>query len=209
MKRICVFCGSKVGLDDRHGQAAAALGLELAARGMGLVFGGGSVGLMGLVADAVLEQGGEVIGVIPENLATEELLHPRVPDMRRVGDMHTRKALMAELSDAFVALPGGYGTLEELMEMITWAQLGIHRKPIGLLNSVGYFDPLVAFIEHSIQSGFIKSRHRNLFVVEQDPVLLIDRLAAHELPNVTRWEERKKKMTNDEIPNDERNPMSE
>jgi hypothetical protein len=167
--------------------AAAALAAEIVRRGQGVVYGGGSVGLMGVVADRVLEAGGEIIGVIPEALATKELLHPRVPDMRRVADMHQRKALMAQLSGAFIALPGGYGTFEELFEIVTWAQLGFHRKNIGLLNVAGYFDPLIQLIDHAIREGFITASHRELFVVENETTRLLDRLATHEMPFVRRW----------------------
>jgi len=187
MKRVCVFCGSNDGVDPAYREAAAELGTLLAARKMGLVFGGGSVGLMGAIADAALEAGTEVIGVIPRPLATKELLHPRVPDMRCVDDMHQRKALMAELADAFVALPGGYGTFEELFEVITWAQLGFHRKNIGLLNVAGYFDPLVRLIDHAVDRGFIKADHRRLIVVARQPDELLDQLAAHQLPEVRKW----------------------
>jgi uncharacterized protein (TIGR00730 family) len=187
LKRICVFCGSQTGVAPAYRAAATELGTAMVRRGLGAVYGGGSVGLMGVLADRVLEAGGEIIGVIPEALATKELLHPRVTDMRRVGDMHQRKALMAELADAFIALPGGYGTLEELFEMVTWAQLGFHRKNIGLLNVAGYFDPLVELIDHAIREGFITPSHRELMVVEHEPDRLLDRLATHEMPNVRRW----------------------
>jgi uncharacterized protein (TIGR00730 family) len=185
--RICVFCGSHTGTASAYRDATVALATEMVRRGQGIVFGGGSVGLMGVLADRALELGGEVIGVIPEALATKELLHSRVPDMRRVADMHERKALMAELAGAFVALPGGYGTFEELFEILTWAQLGFHRKNIGLLNVGGYFEPLVALIEHAIGEGFITPTHRDLFVVESEPARLLDRLATHEMPVVRRW----------------------
>ena len=187
MKRICVFCGSKTGSDERYRRAARDFGRLMAEREHGLVFGGGSVGLMGVIADAVLEAGGEVIGVIPEMLATKELLHPEVKDMRMVQNMHARKALMAELSGAFVALPGGYGTFEEFFEIVTWAQLGIHRKNIGLLNVAGFFDPLVTLIDHAIQTGFIKPSHRELIVVEEDPSTLLTKLSEHQMPKVRRW----------------------
>eukprot|EP00913_Durusdinium_trenchii_P023285 g21863.t1 len=163
MQRICVFCGSRTGDDDAYRAAASQLGTRLAEAAIGLVFGGGSVGLMGVIADAVLAVGGEVVGVIPEMLATKEVQHPAVADMRLVPDMHARKALMAELSDAFIALPGGYGTFEELFEVVTWAQLGIHRKNIGLLNIGGFFDPLCRMIDHAIQEGFVRPDHRELF----------------------------------------------
>lgn len=187
MKRVCVFCGSKVGSHERYWQAANELGRLLVQREMGLVFGGGSVGLMGVVADAVLHSGGEVVGVIPRPLATKELLHTGVRDMRTVDDMHARKALMTELADAFVALPGGYGTLEELFEVITWAQLGFHRKNIGLLNVGGFFDPLVRLVDLAIEEGFIKPKNRQLMVVEERPEMLLSRLAQHRMPEVRKW----------------------
>lgn len=187
MKTICVFCGAKVGRDDLYQRVATQLGQLLARRGQALVFGGGSVGLMGVIADAVLAEGGKVIGVIPAKLANKELLHPDVSDMRVVPTMHARKALMAELSDAFIALPGGFGTFEELFEIVTWAQLGFHRKNIGLLNVGGYFDPLVRLVDHAIQDGFIKPNNRDLIVVEERPDLLLDRLAQHQMPQVKQW----------------------
>lgn len=178
LRRFCVFCGSKVGTDDRYRAAATEFGHLLVREGIGLVYGGGSIGLMGVIADAVLAEGGEVIGVIPESLATEELLHPGVADMRVVPSMHARKALMAELSDAFVALPGGFGTFEEFFEVVTWSQLKLHRKLTGLLNVGGYYDPLVRLVDHAVQEGFIKPKHRSLLVIEERPELLLSRLAA-------------------------------
>jgi uncharacterized protein (TIGR00730 family) len=186
-RRICVFCGSKTGAADAYREATAALATEMVRRWLGAVYGGGSVGLMGVLADSILQSGGEIIGVIPEALATKELLHPGVPDMRCVADMHQRKALMAELADAFIALPGGFGTFDELFEIVTWAQLGFHRKNIGLLNVAGYFDPLVQLIEHAIREEFILPAHRELIVVESEPARLLDRLATHEMPVVRRW----------------------
>lgn len=174
--RICVFCGSRTGTETAYRQAAARLGGLLAARGIGLVFGGGSVGLMGILADAALAGGGEVIGVIPRALATTELLHPRVADMRVVGSMHERKALMAELGGAFVALPGGLGTLEEIFEALTWAQLGLHDRPCGFLNAGGYYDRLLEFLDHATARGFLKRAHRALAVVEEDPEALVETL---------------------------------
>jgi uncharacterized protein (TIGR00730 family) len=153
------------------------LGEALVHRGWGLVFGGGHIGLMGIVADAVLGAGGEVIGVIPQALVDRELAHPGVADMRIVGSMHERKALMADLSDAFLAMPGGYGTADEFFEMLTWAQLKIHRKPIGILNIAGFFDPLVAWIERAIQEGFIKPKHRELLIVGNDVDELLKKVA--------------------------------
>lgn len=187
MKHICVFCGSKTGVNEEYRHAASQLGRLLAENGQVLVFGGGSVGLMGVIADACLEAGGDVIGVIPAPLATKELLHTGVSDMRQVPDMHARKALMTELADGFVALPGGYGTLEELFEVITWAQLGFHRKKIGLLNVAGYYDPLVRLIDHAADEGFIKPKHRQLIVADPQPGRLLKRMADHEMPPVRRW----------------------
>ncbi|MCA9068810.1 MAG: TIGR00730 family Rossman fold protein [Planctomycetaceae bacterium] len=192
MQRICVFCGSKPGNDPAFQNQAAELGRCLVANGLELVFGGGRVGLMGVVADAVLAAGGHVIGVIPEMLATVELLHSGVPEMHLVDSMHTRKATMAELADAFIALPGGYGTLEELFEIITWAQLGIHQNPIGLLNVNGFYDPLVEMIDHMIAADFIKPHNRDLFFVENEPAKLLEHLSHHKMPT------QPKRLTTDE-----------
>lgn len=187
LRRVCVFCGSNFGCDERYRSAAQELGTLLATRKQALVYGGGSVGLMGVIADTVLAAGGEVTGVIPRMLATKELLHMGVADMRVVADMHSRKALMAELSDCFIALPGGYGTFEELLEVITWGQLGIHEKPVGLLNVAGFFDPLIAMFEHAIAKAFIRPEHRRLIVVEESPARLLDTLATHDMPVVRKW----------------------
>lgn len=187
MQRICVFCGSKTGDNERFREAAVELGQRMAAENIGLVFGGGSVGLMGVIADAVLAKKGEVIGVIPGLLSVKELLHPDVADMRITADMHERKATMAELSDAFIAMPGGFGTFEELFEVITWAQLGIHRKPIGLLNVAGFFDPLVRMVDHAIDTGFIKESNRRLILVEEQLAVLLSRIREYEMPNVKQW----------------------
>lgn len=166
---------------------ARELGQTLAERKIGLVYGGGSVGLMGIIADAVLEAGGEVIGVLPEMLATKELLHPGVEQMHIVDSMHTRKAKMTELADGFIAMPGGFGTLEELFEVITWAQLGIHSKPIGLLNVQGFYDRLLQFLEDTIDHGFIKGKNRRLMVVANTPGNLLDVMAEHHLPSSPKW----------------------
>jgi hypothetical protein len=187
VKRICVFCGSNHGINSLYRHAAEELGQLLAERGHGLVYGGGGVGLMGVVADAVLAGGGEVIGVIPEVLATKELAHPNVTAMHVVPGMHARKARMVELADAFVAMPGGYGTFDELFEVITWAQLGIHHKPIGLLNVAGYFDVLVGFIDHAVAEGFIKPVHRQLIVTAEQPTALLEALIHHKMPAVRKW----------------------
>lgn len=152
--------------------------------GVGLVFGGGSVGLMGVVANAALAAGGEVIGVIPDRLAAEEIAHASLTELRVVRTMHERKALMADLSDAFLALPGGIGTFEELFEVLTWAQLGIHRKPIGLLNVNGYYDPLLALLDHAIAQGFFRSSHRGLILVVEAADRALTALRAHRLPEI-------------------------
>lgn len=187
IRQVCVFCGSNVGNDPAYRQAAEDMGIEIVRRSWGLVYGGGSVGLMGVVADAVLAAGGEVTGVIPEMLATKELLHTGVTNMHVAPTMHARKALMEQSADAFIALPGGYGTFEELLEIITWAQLGLHAKPIGLLNVCGFYDGLTAFFDHAIAAGFIKARHRNLIVTAKTPCELLDLLVTHEMPQVKKW----------------------
>jgi uncharacterized protein (TIGR00730 family) len=187
VRSVCVFCGSSPGRDPRYAAQAAALARELAARGIGVVFGGGSVGLMGVLADHALAAGGRVTGVIPHGLAARELAHRGVADMRVVPTMHARKALMAELADGFVALPGGIGTFEELLEIATWVQLGIHRKPVGVLNVGGYYDPLVALLDHAVDAGFVSGQNRRLFVVDDDPARLLDRLAAHAPPPGPAW----------------------
>jgi uncharacterized protein (TIGR00730 family) len=178
MKRICVFCGSSPGHDPRYLEAARTMGHTLARRGLGLVYGGGSVGLMGAVADAALAAGGEVIGVIPQVLQIRELAHRSLTTLHVVGSMHERKALMAELSDGFVALPGGMGTLEELSEVLTWAQLGLHARPIGLLDVAGYYQPLADFFDRAVGAGFLRPAHRALLLVGHDPGVLLDRFAA-------------------------------
>ncbi len=186
MQRICVFCGSSLGLNQGYAKAARALGRELAGRGLDLVYGGGSVGLMGVLADTVLAEGGRVFGVIPRQLATEELAHRGLTSLKIVSSMHERKACMAEVADAFIALPGGYGTFEELFEAITWSQLGIQRKPVGLLNVARYFDPLVLLIERAIEEGFIIPENRRLVVVSESPRGLLEKLSQHRLPPVPR-----------------------
>jgi len=187
VQRICVFCGSSLGCDPRYAEQAAALARELVSRRTGVVFGGGSVGLMGVLADAVLANGGTVTGVIPHGLAARELAHRGVADMRIVPTMHARKALMAELADGFVALPGGMGTLDELFEIVTWSQLGIHRKPVGVLNVAGFYDPLVALLDHVVAFGFVPAGSRGLVIVDDEPARLLDRMAAHEPPAGPAW----------------------
>lgn len=191
IKRVCVFCGSSLGARETYGVQARALGQTLAAQGIGLVYGGGGIGVMGAVAEAVIKGGGAVIGVIPYALATKErALAADVAgvEMRVVNTMHERKALMAELSDAFIALPGGFGTFEELLEIITWGQLGIHQKPIGVLNTDGYYDPLLAMIDRAIEEGFIQPRYRHLIVVAAEVDHLLAKLFSYEpLESIVQW----------------------
>lgn len=187
LNRVCVFCGSSTGTEPEYALAARALGSLLAERKIGLVYGGGSVGLMGSLADGAVQAGGEVIGVIPHNLAVKELAHQGISRLEVVDSMHTRKARMAALSDAFVALPGGFGTLEELFEVVTWGMLGIHAKPIGVLDVRGYYDPLARLIDHTITEGFVPPQFRDLIVIGNDAADLLDRLAVHELPPVKQW----------------------
>ncbi len=189
MKRICVYCGSSSGDRPAYAESARALGKLLAERGIGLVYGGGLVGLMGVVADAALAAGGEVVGIIPQRLVDAEVAHRGLTSLEVVESMHERKARMAELSDAFIALPGGFGTLDELFEILTWAQLGLHGKPCGLLDVDSYFAPLVAWVDGGVAAGFIRPRHRELLMVDTDQARLIDRLAAHEPIAVSKWAE--------------------
>jgi uncharacterized protein (TIGR00730 family) len=181
MRRLCVFCGSSSGNDPRYAQAARELGKLLVARRVGLVFGAGHIGLMGVIADAVLEAGGEAIGVIPQVLVDKELAHRSLTDLRIVPGMHERKAAMAALAHAFVALPGGYGTADEWFEMLTWAQLRLHDKPIGVLNVNGFFDPLLAWLDRAVDDGFVKPAHRRLLVVAKTPEQLLDSLFESEV----------------------------
>ena len=187
MQRICVFCGSSPGFDPRFMTAASAFGTSLARRGIGLVYGGASVGLMGAVADAVLQAGGDVIGVIPQALVAKEVAHHGLDDLRVVGSMHERKALMAELADGFVALPGGIGTFEELFEVWTWAQLGDIAKPCALYNVAGFYDGLTAFLDNVVTQGFMKALHRDMLIVADEAEALLDRLAAYTAPAQTKW----------------------
>lgn len=187
MRRVCVFLGSNSGRRLEYKEAAAALGTALAQRGLGLVYGGSSVGLMGVLADAALAAGGEVIGIIPQRLVDKEVAHNGLADLRVVSSMHERKALMAELADGFVALPGGIGTLEELFEVWTWAQLGGHEKPCALMNVAGYYDRLLGFLDHAVEEGFLRPVHRNMVVVADQPGPLLDMLGDYKAPDVTKW----------------------
>ncbi|HWF75184.1 MAG TPA: TIGR00730 family Rossman fold protein [Solirubrobacteraceae bacterium] len=190
LERVLIFCGSSPGRRPEYAQAAAGLGRLLAERRIGLVYGGASVGLMGAVADGALELGGEVIGVIPRRLVESEIAHAGLSDLRIVETMHERKALMAELADAIIALPGGTGTLDELFEMFTWSQLGLHRKPIGMLNVAGYWDGLLAFLDHMVQERFIYAEHRDALLVEREATALLERLGSFQHHAHDKWLDR-------------------
>ncbi len=187
IRSLCVYCGSSPGRTGIYAESARALGAALVERGIRLVYGGASVGIMGVVADAVLAAGGEVVGIIPESLQRKELAHPGLTELHVTRSMHERKALMAELSDGFIALPGGIGTLEELFEIWTWAQLGFHDKPCGLFNVGGYYDSLVRFLDHSVAEEFVKPLYRSMLIVESDPHMLLDRYARYQPPAVPKW----------------------
>jgi hypothetical protein len=186
-RRLCVFCGSNRGAGPLYTEATKEAGRELARRGIGVVYGGGNIGLMGEIADAVLAAGGHVTGVIPEALMAREVGHRGLPDLRIMKTMHERKALMAELSDGFIALPGGFGTFDELFEILTWAQLGFHEKPCGLLNMNGFFDPLLRFLDHAAAERFIRPENLSLLVVESELGRLLDSMAQYRPPNLTKW----------------------
>ena len=187
LKRVCVFCGSSPGVRPEYAEAARAMGRALVARGVGLVYGGGRTGLMGVVADAVLEGGGEVTGVIPDALMAREVGHQGVTQLHVVGSMHERKAMMASLSDAFVALPGGFGTWEEYCEVLTWAQLGLHPKACGLLDVAGYYAPFVALMDHAVAEGFVRPQHRALVLQATDPERMLTLLEEFRPPHLTQW----------------------
>jgi uncharacterized protein (TIGR00730 family) len=189
-QRLCVFCGSNRGVNPVYTAAAEQVGQELARRNISLVYGGGNVGLMGVLADAVLRAGGQVIGVIPETLMAKEVGHRGLSDLRIVKTMHERKALMADLADGFVALPGGVGTFEEFFEVVTWAQIGLHSKPCGLLNVEGFYDPLLRLLDHSIEEGFIRASHRSLVVVQSEFTVLLDEMAHYSAPIDPKWIDR-------------------
>lgn len=186
--RVCVYCGSSPGLDRTYLDAARMLGSELAAKDIGLIYGGGSVGVMGEIATAVFEAGGEVIGVIPKDLVSKEIAKFDITDLLVVPSMHDRKALMIEMADAFIALPGGFGTLEEFFEAVTWGQLGIHNKPCGLLNIDGYYDKLMQFLDHSVEAQFIHRTHRSMVFIEQDLGALLRRFKGYMPPNFDKVE---------------------
>ena len=185
--RICVFLGSSPGMSPAYAEAARALGTEMAGRGIGLVYGGGQVGLMGVIADAVIAAGGEATGVIPESLRAREGDHPALTRLHVVQTMHQRKAMMAELSDGYITLPGGIGTLEELFETWTWAQLGLHAKPCGLLNVEGFYERLSGFIDHVVDEGFLQAKHRHMLMIEREPRLLLDRMLDYLAPETEKF----------------------
>lgn len=187
IRRLAIFCGSNPGARPEYVEGARAFGRLLCERGIGVAYGGSSVGLMAAVAEAMLDELGDIIGVIPKMLVEREVAHRALTDLRIVGSMHERKALIAELSDGFVALPGGIGTLEEFFEIWTWAQLGMHDKPCGLLNIAGYFDPLLAFLDRAVEEKFVRDVHRAMVVVESDPAALLARFEAYEPPRVVKW----------------------
>ena len=187
MNAVCVFCGSSPGNDPAYAGAARRLGHTLAERNTPLVYGGGRVGLMGVIADAALEAGGEVIGVMPRALVEREIGHTGLTILHVVRSMHERKAMMSELSDGFIALPGGNGTLEEFFEVLTWAQLGEHRKPCGILNVAGYYDPLMTVFDQMVDRAFLREEHRKLVLVEENPASLLERFASYEPPKTVKW----------------------
>ena len=186
-QRICVFCGSNLGIDVAYRDAAVKLGRLLVVRGIELVYGGGNIGLMGVVADAVLTDGGRVIGVIPESLMAKEVGHLGLTELRIVKSMHERKALMADLSDGFIALPGGFGTFEEFCEVVTWSQLGIHSKPCGLLNVGGYYDPLLVLFDRAVGAGFLREENRSLVLAAGTAEALLEQMARYRATMVSKW----------------------
>jgi uncharacterized protein (TIGR00730 family) len=187
IKKICVYCGSSPGKNPAYSLAAANLAKQLCKRDIGLVYGGAAVGVMGAIADAVLEAGGEAVGVIPKSLAVKEVAHENLSELHVVASMHERKAMMAELADGFIALPGGWGTLEEIFEILTWAQLGFHDKPCGLLNIEGYYDGLIGFLENSFEQQFVNELYRPMLMRAHEPAALLDQFASYKAPKVRKW----------------------
>lgn len=186
MRRVCVYCGSSPGRDPAYRDAAQKLGRALVRRNLELVYGGAEVGLMGELANTVLQGGGTAIGIIPESFA-RRVSHKGLTQLHIVATMHERKSMMMDFSDAFIALPGGFGTLEELAELLTWAQLGFHKKPCGLLNISGYFDALLSFLDHAVAEGFMKPEHREMLLVSKTPDALLDRFASYAAPAQDKW----------------------
>jgi len=189
VQRLCVFCGSSSGARPLYAEAAAQLGRELAKSKIAVVFGGGRVGLMGILADSVLSAGGQAIGVMPRALVEKEIAHTSLTELHVVESMHQRKALMADLADAFLLLPGGFGSWEEFFEVVTWLQLGIHSKPCAVLNVAGYYDMLLSLTSHALKEGFLRSAHKEMLIVEEDPVRLLGRLEVAPIPSETKWVE--------------------
>ena len=187
MKRICVFCGANTGKRDQYSTAAKDLAEELVSREIEIVYGGGRIGLMGVLAERAIELGGRVIGVIPESLATKEVAHDSISELIVVGSMHERKAKMAELSDGFISLPGGIGTIEETFEMLTWSQLGFHNKPCGIINVAGFYDKLIEFLNHISEEKFFMDIYRRMLIVETDPSALLERFEQYKPPQVKHW----------------------
>ena len=187
IRKICVYCGSSPGKNPAFSVAACSLAKAMCERGIGLVYGGAAVGVMGALANAVLEAGGEAIGVIPRSLAVKEVAHAKLTELHVVSSMHDRKAMMAELADGFIALPGGWGTLEEIFEILTWAQLGFHEKPCGLLNIEGYYDGLIDFLDNAIEQQFVREVCRPMLMTAREPVELLDRFAGYRAPRVRKW----------------------
>jgi uncharacterized protein (TIGR00730 family) len=187
MKRICVFCGSSVGAKSIYADAARELGLTLVKQKLGLVYGGGRVGLMGILADTVLTAGGEVTGIIPQGLFTKEVAHEGLTELRFVASMHQRKAMMVELANGFIALPGGFGTTEEFCEVITWAQLGIHQKPCGILNIDGFFTSLLQYLDHAVEQRFLRPEHRTMILEDENPSALLEKMRTFHPPVLKKW----------------------
>lgn len=187
LRSLCVYCGSNPGKRPDYRAAAALLGQAMAARGIGLVYGGASIGVMGAIADSVMQHGGRAVGIIPHSLATREVAHSGLDELIVVNSMHERKAKMSDLADGFIALPGGWGTIEEIFEMLTWAQLGFHDKPCGLLNVAGYYDHLGLFLEHTIDQLFVREAYRPMIMIERDVDTLLDRFAHYQAPQVKKW----------------------
>ncbi len=187
MKRICVFCGANTGKRDQYSTAAKDLAEELVSREIEIVYGGGRIGLMGVLAERAIELGGRVIGVIPESLATKEVAHDSVSELIVVGSMHERKAKMAQLSSGFISLPGGIGTIEETFEMLTWSQLGFHNKPCGIINVAGFYDKLIEFLNHISEEKFFMDIYRRMLIVETDPSALLERFEQYKPPQVKHW----------------------
>ena len=194
MKSITVFCGSSSGFRQEYGEVAKQLGRNLVEQNIRLVYGGGNVGLMGIIADEVMKSGGEVIGIIPEALDKKEVGHRRITELRVVNSMHERKAMMAELADGFIAMPGGIGTVEEFFEILTWAQLGFHDKPCGILNVANYYDGLLDLCNNAVKEGFLRPQHSELILVDSDSVSLLEKMKNYRPPTVEKWIDEKREL---------------